>query len=131
MVAGAVILTIVALLLFSCHEVKHNVVVKTQLKEATANVVLANKSLQTRSVMSDKTEDIVTKAVIKTQELTIKASNLRDKIDETNKGVGNGSISNAVADAAYVNSMWDAYCEAKPSSDRCTTRQPPTRLSGK
>jgi hypothetical protein len=130
-IVGGLLATILALSLFSCHEVKHNAVVKTQLKEATANIVAANKSLEVRSAISDKTEDIVTKAVVKTQELTIKASNLRDKIDETNKGVGNGSISNAVADAAYVDSMWDAYCEAKPSASRCTSRQSTPRLPGK
>lgn len=94
-------------------------------------MVAANKSLERRSIISDKTEDIVTSAVVKAQELTIKASNLRDKIDETKKGVGNGSISNTLADAAYIDSMWDAYCEAKPSSDRCTSRQSPARLPGK
>ena len=130
-IAGGLLATILALSLFSCHEVKHNAVVKTQLKEATANVVAANKSLEIRSAISDKTEDIVTKAVVKTQELTIKVTNLRDAIDKTKKGVDNGSISNAVADAAYVNSMWDAYCEAKPSASRCTTRQSPTGLPSK
>ena len=128
-IAGGLLLTILALGLFSCHEYKANTIVKNQFKEATANVVAANKSLAVRSVISDKTQDIVTKAVIKTQELTIKASNLRDKIDETKKGVDNGSISNAIADAAYVDSMWDAYCEAKPASPHCTTRQSITGLS--
>lgn len=94
-------------------------------------MVAANKSLERRSTISDKTEDIVTSAVVKTQELTIKASNLRDKIDETKKGVDNGSVNNAIADATYISSMWDAYCEAKPSSDRCTTRQSTPRLPGK
>lgn len=128
-IGGTVLIVILGLSLFSCHEIKSNVVVKSQLKEATANVVAANKGLQVRSDISDKTEDIVTQAVIKTQELTVKASKLRDKIDETKKGVDNGSISNALADAAYVDSMWDAYCEAKPRSDRCTSRQSPTGLS--
>lgn len=129
--ASGVLVTILALSLFSCHEFKHNAVVKNQLKEATANVVAANKSLQVRSDISDKTEEIVTKAVVKTQELTVKASNLRDKIDETKKGVDNGSISNALADAAYLDSMWNAYCEAKPSSSHCTSRQSTSRLPGK
>ena len=128
-VLGTVLVVILGLSLFSCHEVKTNTVVKSQLKEATTNIVAANKSLQVRSDIADKTEDIVTQAVVKTQELTVKASNLRDKIDETKKGVDNGSISNALADAVYVNSMWDAYCEAKPTSDRCTSRQSPKGLS--
>lgn len=128
-VAGTMLVVILGLSLFSCHEFKGNTIVKSQLKEATSNVVAANKSLQVRSTISDKTEDIVTQAVVKTQELTIKASNLRDKIDETKKGVDNGSISNAIADAAYVDSMWDAYCEAKPASPHCTTRQSITGLS--
>lgn len=127
-IAGTVLIVILGLSLFSCHEFKHNTVVKSQLKEATANVVAANKSLAIRSNISDKTEEIVTKAVVKTQELTIKASNLRDKIDETKKGVDDGSISNAIADAAYVDSMWDAYCEAKPSASRCASRQSHTGL---
>jgi hypothetical protein len=130
-IVGAVLLVTITLSLFSCHEFKRNVVVKDQLKEATANVIAANKSLELRSDISDKTEDIVTHAVVKTQELTIKASNLRDKIDETKKGVDNGSISNALADAAYIDSMWDAYCEAKPTNPRCTTRQSPTGLPGR
>lgn len=129
--AGALLLLIVVLSLFSCHEMKKNVVVKSQLKEATTNVIAANKSLQVRSDISDKTEEIVTKAVVKTQELTIKASNLRDKIDETSKGVDNGSISNTLADTAYIDSMWDAYCEAKPSNPRCATRRTSARLPSK
>src|SRR3546814_13185816 len=76
---GGLILLIVTLSLLSCHEYKRNTIVKTQLKEATANVVAANKGLERRSTISDKTEDIVTSAVVKTQELTIKASNLRSE----------------------------------------------------
>lgn len=120
---GAVIVIAISLLLFSLHQVRQNAIVKTQLKQATTDVISANKSLKVRSDISDKTEDIVTDAVIRTQELTIKASKLRDKIDETKKGVDNGSIDTALADAAYIDSMWDAYCQAKPSSARCTSRQ--------
>lgn len=122
--AGVLIIILLGLSLFSCHEYKSNSVVKSQLKQATINVVAANKSLQVRSAMSDKTEDIVTEAVVKTQALTVKASALRAKIDDTKMRVDNGTISNTIADAEYVNSMWDAYCQAKPSSDRCTSRQP-------
>lgn len=113
---------------------KQNVDLKAKtilLATAQQSIKDLNKSLEKQAIISKITDEVVNEAVSKTKEVTIKATELSNTVVRTNKGVVDGKINAAVADAIYIDSMWEAYCEANPSADKCTTRRTHTGLSSR
>lgn len=98
--------------------------VSVQLSLTKEEIVGLKQSLAKQTKISDVTEDIVTNAVVKTAEIVQVTKSINGKVDKTAEEVKDGKINNSIATAAYVDSMWDAYCEASPYSTakRCTTR---------
>lgn len=101
------------------------------LEQANQAITDLKQSLKRQATISKETDKIVTKAVIKTAEVTKKAAALNTKVLKINKGVVDGKIDNSVADAAYLDSMWSAFCEADPSNSKCATRQPNPRFTSR
>jgi hypothetical protein len=95
-----------------------------QLKTLNDYVAQANKSVKTQSVIADVTDEVVTNATKRITTNTSKGTAIKAVVDNVTKKVANEKISNSVASAAYISSMWDAYCEAEPGNGTCTTRQP-------
>ncbi len=81
-------------------------------------------SVKTQQVVAKTTDVVVTKAAEETAKTTTKVVEANKKVDKITKQVADEKISTADADAAYLDSMWDTYCEAQPAVDRCTSRQP-------
>ena len=114
--------------IYNRHTDKQLKQVNAQLLQSRQEVVDLKSSIEKQSKISDMTEDVVTKAVVRTAEITKRTSSINQKIDKTSQEVKDGKIDPSFAAATYVDSMWDAYCEASPSSDHCTARQSSTKL---
>lgn len=99
----------------------------------TANNSIAelNRSLSKQKDVSKVTDQVVANAIAKTTEVTTKAKELSSRVVKINRGVVDGKINDTVADAAYIDSMWAAYCEAKPSDNQCSTRRIDPRFSSR
>lgn len=122
------LLLTLALLGFLSLYTKHTT---SELKQANIQLSLSKneindlkKSITVQSKLADATEEAVTTAVVKTAEITQKTSDINKKIDKTTKEVKDGKIDPKFAAAAYVDSMWIAYCEANKSSTsaNCTSK---------
>ena len=50
-----------------------------------------------------------------------KAISIKEKVDATSVKVQAGQLSDAAADAAYYDSMWEAYCQGS-NDPACSTR---------
>lgn len=90
---------------------------------AEAQVLQLQASVKTQQRVATVTDTVVTKATEETVKTTTKVVEANKKVDKITKQVADEKISTADADAAYINSMWDTYCEAQPAVDRCTSRQ--------
>ncbi len=125
--AGVVLVLIVALsvtLLYARREHAESLSYAQSLALTQDQLKQANESLRKQAVVADITEAVVTTAVEKTKATTKKTQETVKKVDTITKQVANETISSADADAAYVDSMWEAYCQAKPMADKCSSRQP-------
>lgn len=125
--AGVVLVLLVALLaslLYGSGQHKKNLSYAETLAQTQEQLKQANDSLRKQQAVATITDTVVTSAVEKTKVATKKTQETVKKVDIITKQVANETISSADADAAYVDSMWEAYCEAKPASDKCTSRQP-------
>lgn len=80
------------------------------------------KSIKTQQAIAVTTDKVTTEAVQKTEETTTKVVETNKKVDKITKQVADEKISTADADAAYLSSMWDTFCEAQPANGRCTSR---------
>lgn len=80
-------------------------------------------SIKAQQKIAVTTDEVITHAAEKTVETTTKVVETNKKVDKITKQVADEKISTADADAAYLGSMWDTYCEAQPANDRCTSRQ--------
>lgn len=115
---------VLCLLAYAKHESNKLDIANVQLSLTQEEIKSLKASLTKQVKISDTTEEIMTNAVVKTAEITERAVEINNKVDTTSKEVNNGKINSAVASAAYVDSMWSAYCEASPSSTakQCTSR---------
>lgn len=99
--------------------------VDTQLTQAKEDLSSLKSALDKQIKISDVTEEVVTNAVVKTAEITQASVKISKKVDKTNQEAKDGKINYNIASAAYVDSMWDAYCTATPTStsSKCTSRR--------
>lgn len=96
---------------------------KVQLKELNDGIKEANKSIQTQTVVAAATEAAVVQTTNRITSNTEKGTAIKAVVDNVTKRVANETISNTIANVAYVNSMWDAYCTANQGDSACTGRQ--------
>jgi len=97
---------------------------KTQKALVDAQLLELQQSVKTQQHIAVTTDNVITKAAEETSKTTVKVVEVNKKVDKITKQVADEKISSGAADAAYLDSMWDTYCEAQPAIDRCTSRQP-------
>jgi replicative DNA helicase len=72
---------------------------------------------------SKKVDEQVTVQVESSKEsLDTKINKTKETVDAVTKKVEKGEITDAAADAAYLNSMWEAYCEISDDPS-CSSRK--------
>lgn len=54
-------------------------------------------------------------------QIVAKATSIKEKVDATSAKVEAGQLSDAAADAAYYDSMWEAYCQGS-NDPACSAR---------
>ena len=104
---------------FLKHEISSNAVNKQQVEQLS-------RSVNNYQIVLDMQNDLQ-KSINLQVTYTIEAKNasnqrlkiINQKVDETSAKLKEGKITSSAADAAYLNSMWSAYCEANPSDSEC------------
>lgn len=94
-----------------------------QLKDLNQKVVEANEAAKTQMEVAKVTEQTVTAATKRINTTTERGVAIKTAVDNVTHRVANEQISNTVASAAYIDSMWDAYCEAEQDDSACASRQ--------
>ncbi len=94
------------------------------LEQTQKELVDAQASLQKQSNLAKATDRIVTQTVVKTLDTKDKVEKINSGVDIITKKVKNEEISTTAADLAYSNSMWETYCQVKPSDSNCSSRHP-------
>jgi mannitol-specific phosphotransferase system IIBC component len=95
-----------------------------QMKDLNQKIKDVNKSIKTQDNVAKVTDTVVTAATTRITTNTQKGLAIKAVVDNVTKKVANENLSVNVASVAYTNSMWDAYCTAKPDDSTCTSRQP-------
>lgn len=112
----ALIVTVVGLIYWNHHETIKNVQTKVELNEAKTLINQLDTSLKVN-------DEVVSGVIEQTRVNTQKKQKILQDVDNTTKQVDNEEITPVSADAAYLNSMWSAYCTYNKDTNGCTTRQ--------
>lgn len=97
--------------------------VNQRMEQLNQNIAKANEAVETQTLIAETTDQVVTSATKRIMKNTERGEAIKAVVDNVTKKVANEKLSGTIADTAYVNSMWDAYCTAKPSDRSCTSRQ--------
>lgn len=96
----------------------------TQIASLSNKVVEANHTVAVQGSVAKITDETITSATKRINTNTEKGTAIKAVVDNITKRVVNENLPSTVANAAYINSMWDAYCTADKSDSACSSRQP-------
>jgi len=114
---------------FLKHEIEKNSSQKVELSSATDSIKALSSQLALATSVAQIQDSVVTTNITDKQKSnTVKEKILR-KVHVTEHKAQKKEITSAVANSVYLNSMWAAYCEAKPSDSACSSRQSSSGLS--
>lgn len=121
---GVMALTIATLSYYSLHEYKKTALDKQQISQLGDQLKAAQMAAERQQKVQTVTNQVVAKATLQTQQTTLKTQEISHKVDVITGKVKDDQISDAAADAAYVSSMLEAYCEAVPTDrSKCPAGQ--------
>jgi hypothetical protein len=117
-IAGVFLMLILALtgmIYWNYHETIKHAGDKIELREAKTSINQLDTSLKVNDEVVTGTVKVIKADMQKRQEIL-------QEVDDTTKRVDNEEITPANADAAYIDSMWSAYCTYHKGENDCTTR---------
>lgn len=121
---GVLVLILAAQFIYIHHQTEKLTSLNLQIKQVNSQLEQANRGIKTQAVIADVTDEVVTTATKRITTNTQKGVAIKAVVDNVTKKVANEKLSNTVASAVYINSMWDAFCTASPSDSACSARQP-------
>lgn len=120
---GMALLLIVLLGCLYGFERRSSVKAVAEAKVATDAAVGLSEDLQKAHDSFRIDLDAIQTAQDQKDELTEKAKQVEEKVDAIKQKVDKGQLSSAAADAAYLDSMWETYCQ-RQTDPACSTRSP-------
>jgi hypothetical protein len=123
-IVGILLITVCVLGWTSLHEYKKVAVNQQQISDLNVKLQAAQVAAKRAQKVQNITNDTVAKVALQTKQTTLNTQKINQKVDTITGQVKNGQISDDAADAAYVSSMYEAYCSAVPSDrSKCPAGQ--------
>jgi type II secretory pathway pseudopilin PulG len=123
-IVGILLLAVVALSWVSLHEYKKVAINQTTINGLNGQIQQAQLAAKRAQTVQTVTNQTVAKVALQTKEAALKTQQISRKVDVITGQVKDGKINDAAADAAYVSSMLEAYCQAVPTDrNKCSAGQ--------
>lgn len=92
------------------------------LTRVTGELETAQKGLEDARKSAAVTDKVVAENNTTKQETKVKTEAIKAQVDDASKKRANDEIDDGAYRASLSNSMWIAYCQAKPTDSACSTK---------
>lgn len=94
------------------------------LTRVSGELETAQRGLKDAAAGAKVTDKVVLENNTTKQETKAKTGDIKSQVDDASKKRAKNEIDDGTYRASLSNSMWDAYCQAKPTDIACTSKRP-------